>query len=334
MKLPLLLTKFLFKTNRLDLPGLGTYRVNTSALNNSLENKGRPFTMDAVSFEYNPGVPESADLVNYISHQSGKMRSLAASDLESMLQLAKQFINIGKPFTLEGAGSIQKKTNGDYEFLPALVTADQIREYMGHEPSSSSKSFETTRTERVVVAEAPPPPPVIKQPKREPIFEVAKPKNGWLKPVLAVLILAIIGLGIWGTYNFLIKKNKDTTDVTNTSGGNKPVIDTPKDTPENNNPIPSETITPDSPVPQSEVPVATPATRKDGATRFVLETTNKERGLKRYKQLIDYDWVVDLETRDSATYEIVMYLKIAASDIERVKDSLSSLSGRKVKIAP
>ncbi len=332
----------MFKTNRLDLPGLGTYRVNASALNNSLENKGRPFTMDAISFEYNPAVPESPDLVNYISHQSGKMRSLAASDLESMLQLAKQFINIGKPFTLEGVGSIQKKTSGDYEFLPALVTADQIREYMGHEPTSSSSSsakyVETTRAERVAVTEAPAPSPVIKQPKREPVFEIAKPKNGWLKPVLAVLILAVIGVGIWGTYNFLIKKNKGTTEETNNNGSasNKPVTetpDTPKDTSENNQ-VPPGTGTTEVPASLPAAPVTSPAVRKDGATRFVLETTNKERGLKRHKQLIDYDWVVDLETRDSVTYEIVIYLKVPASDTARVKDSLSSLSGRRVKITP
>ena len=40
----------------------------------------------------------------------------ASADLDSYLVLGKQFLNIGKPFIIEGLGVLEKSQQGDYEF--------------------------------------------------------------------------------------------------------------------------------------------------------------------------------------------------------------------------
>jgi hypothetical protein len=51
---------------------------------------------------------EDAELVIFIAENTGKMKSLVASDLDSNLELARQFLNIGKPYLFEGIGHFQK----------------------------------------------------------------------------------------------------------------------------------------------------------------------------------------------------------------------------------
>ena len=65
--------------------------------------------------------------------------------------------------------------------------------------------------------------------------------------------------------------------------------------------------------------------------KYVLEVAKKKRAVKRYNQLKDIRWKVELETQDSIQYKLFMLLP-ALSDTSRTIDSLTVMTGRKVYI--
>ena len=85
--------------------------------------------MEGVSFESNVLAKETAELIGFISSQAGKMKALAAADLDSHLELAQQFLNIGKPFLFEGIGSLVKLQSGKFEFITGDAVTEKIKEH-------------------------------------------------------------------------------------------------------------------------------------------------------------------------------------------------------------
>ena len=83
MKISPLLAQFLATNKQLSLAGLGRFILNASG---------------EITFEQDSSVREDSELVNFIAESTGKMKSLVASDLDSNLELARQFLNIGKPY--------------------------------------------------------------------------------------------------------------------------------------------------------------------------------------------------------------------------------------------
>ena len=83
MKISPLLAQYLFTNKQLSLAGLGRF---------ILEDSG------GITFHQDITVKEDPELVSFIAEKSGKMKSLIAADLDSNLELARQFLNIGKPY--------------------------------------------------------------------------------------------------------------------------------------------------------------------------------------------------------------------------------------------
>ncbi len=71
-----------------------------------------------VDFTFDKKAITSPELVDFISTKTGKSKMLIASDLESHLTQAREFINIGKTYQIINAGFIKKNNAGSYEFLP------------------------------------------------------------------------------------------------------------------------------------------------------------------------------------------------------------------------
>jgi hypothetical protein len=65
--------------------------------------------------------------------------------------------------------------------------------------------------------------------------------------------------------------------------------------------------------------------------KYILETAQKKRALKRYNQLKEIRWNVQLETEDSVQFKLFMLLP-AHGDTTKTIDSLRMLTGRKVHI--
>ena len=85
--------------------------------------------LEGVSFESKPSLKETPDLIAFIAEKTGKMKALAAADLDSHLVLAEEFLNIGKPFAFEGIGIITKLKPGEFEFTPVSVLTEKVKDY-------------------------------------------------------------------------------------------------------------------------------------------------------------------------------------------------------------
>jgi hypothetical protein len=69
-----------------------------------------------------------------------------------------------------------------------------------------------------------------------------------------------------------------------------------------------------------------------GMQKFILEVCNAKRAFERYGRLKTFFWDIQMETKDSATYKLFMLLPASANDTNRIIDSLSLLSGKRVYI--
>lgn len=299
VKIGPLLAHYLYSNKRLDLPGIGTFVLDNSVTVGTENIKqSKPILLEGVSFESNSSIKEPVEeLIQFISAQSGRIKPLAMADLDSYLWLALQFINIGKPYLIEGIGTITKINSGGFAFTTGPILTEKLSEYVARE------------AENIATREA--------DDNYKNIFYPKKEGLNWKKPVAILLILAGIGLAVWGGYNVYkktsVKKGAEENIDSKKKNGIIPVTDT------NNFPVDSSVI---------EVGQKIPA----GKNKFVLEVTDKSRAVKRFNKLKSFLWDVQMETTDSVSYKIFMLLPAIAADTTRIKDSLSMLNGKRVYI--
>ena len=303
MKLAYLLAQYLYTNKRLDLPGIGTFLLDPSVLIDTENNKHRNATPEGISFENNPSIQNAPDLVSYISSKSGKMRPLAESDLESHLQIAQQFLNISKPFTFEGIGTLVKNRPGEFEFTPGNIIPDRLKDHPEKEVHGLTKKETVDAKYQAYLSE-----PVVKSP--------------WRKPVIALLILCGIALAIWGGYT-ISTRQAGQTEVT--------ASETIAPTPQPLDPLQSNKV--DSTTIQKTDPT-------QANYKYVLEITKAPKVFKRYQQLKDTDLklkdaklkdVVQMETTDSIKYKLFVLLPVT-TDTTTTLMALTGFLGKKVYI--
>jgi hypothetical protein len=115
LKIEQLIVQYLYQNKEVTLQGIGTFKLNPAVELPTDTSKDFVMPEDAFEFEDNQKATEDAGLVEYIV-KSGKLRSLAISDIDSYVTLAKQFLNIGNPLFIEGVGTIQKNRQENYLF--------------------------------------------------------------------------------------------------------------------------------------------------------------------------------------------------------------------------
>jgi len=260
--------------------------------------------LEGVSFLHDRTVKEDPDLIAFISEHSGKIKALASADLYSHLELASQFLNIGKPFLLnigkpflfEGIGSLVKTQTGEFSFTPGQVIPDRmdsavLREYgketISEEPVGDYKS----------------------------VFYNKHTKSAWKKPAAIGLILLGFGLAIWGGYT-VYKKRTERSEKEET------VVSSDKNETNRNQSTISKS--PDTTIQKKDTTVTSiqPPIMPAGTKKFILEVSPKERA-----------WQVEMETRDSSLFTLYILLPVSPADTSRVLDSLSRLNGKRVYIA-
>lgn len=285
MKLAPLLSQYLYTNKRLDLPGIGTFLLGSKDIIE--QENGKNLIASNISFESNSSLKESPDLIKYISSQTGKMKALAIADLDSHLEQARQFLNIGKPFLFEGIGNLVKIRSGEFAFTSGETISDKIKEYSAREISSTSSTEESF----------------------DDIYP--KEKRKWRKPVTLLLLLAGIGLAIWGGYT-VYKKNSN-KEILSTSIAEKQnekgtllITDSSQLTRKDNDSIQEKSIVPEN-------------------YRFVIEVANKQRGLDRFATLKGFGLDVKMDTTDSPNYKLFFLLPAASSDTAKMIDSLRNL---------
>lgn len=291
MKLAPLLAQYLYTHKRLDLPGIGIFLLDPSSIIEPENSKQSKHTsLEGVSFENNLSLKETPDLIQFISSQTGKIKALAAADLDSHLGLAQQFLNIGKPFLFEGIGSLEKIKSGEFAFtsghiLPAAMKDLSVKEITSAPPTDDSLD------------------------DYKSVLYLKKVKAKWKKPIAVLFLLAGLALAVWGGYTVY----KRTTAKNNKA----PVKEKKEETSIlHNSPINQK----DSIIEPKQL-IVTPA----GNYKFVIETAAKDRALNRFSKLKGFGLNVQMETKDSASFKIFFILPAAVADTARMVDSLRGI---------
>lgn len=297
MKLAQQLAEYLASNKRLTLQGIGSFMLDNS-YNPDPDNRSKSIIHGNISFESNTGAKTDEGLIEYISAQTGKMKPLAASDLESQLELVHQFLNIGKPYLFDGIGTIAKTKDGGYSFVQGVTAFEKIPDRGIKDHNEDMPDFKSV---------------FLKEPKR----------INWRKPMIALVILMGLGLVIAAGY-YLYKRTseKETvsqTENTETTSKDEPVLvnDTSaakKDT---------------TPVTQVTPPVQQPVSTD---YKFVVDQFKAPRAFTRFNQLKANGWPIQMETKDSVTYKLFVTMPVASTDTLRALDSLTALNGRRVFI--
>jgi hypothetical protein len=298
VKLPLLLAQFLRERQHLRLPGIGVFRLSGQP---SASEADAQIPLSNIQFEWKP-VPEAEDaLIDFIKEKTGKIKPLAIADLDSYIESGLQMLNIGKPFYIEGIGTIHKTQEGQYGFTARELTV--VRQ-------------EEARTTKKEQAD-----------KRTSVFDDEKytpSVNPWQKIVVAALILGGLAIVVFGGY-YLYNQNNGESNL---------MLDNPLPTTADTTQLRKDTLN-IIPTDSSQLTAtyASNVSTTAGAYKFILETTNnKKRALRRYNQLRSYMLDVKMDTQDSVAYKLYFVIPASASDTARIKDSLSRYYVSKVRI--
>lgn len=186
---------FLYSNRSISLEGIGAFALATEVEEGS--NAGMQ-TVNGVSFQQNKRAVTTEAFVPYVAEKEGKNKLLVASDIESFLSQTRQFINIGRPFVIEGVGIVKLGKNWQYEFVENTGNESQ-------EPDSLKRYRE-------------------KQPNRYTESHVKKSKGNNLNVVVLIITLVIIG-GIIASIYYYMKQDsgfsttsvKDSTNTVDTS---------------------------------------------------------------------------------------------------------------------
>ncbi len=186
MKIEQLLVQHFYNSKEVTLQGMGTFTLLPGFVMPSEKDKDTEMPDNAISFKYDPKAAEDEALINFIVEQTRKMKSLASADLDSYLMLGKQFLNIGKPFKIEGLGMLVKNQQGEYQFT------------QGH---SFNAKLETAAV-------------VLKEKREDVDISFASEVKKEPRSNKGLLIAAVIfALGLTGTATwYFLQRNKNTAE--------------------------------------------------------------------------------------------------------------------------
>ncbi|HUP11137.1 MAG TPA: hypothetical protein VM187_02960 [Niastella sp.] len=321
MKISVLVAQYFYQNKRLNLPGIGTFFLDVAVDVQNID-KGSRDLLDHIHFAQKNIARPDEELIDFIRKHTGKIRPLAESDLDTFVADGKLMLNIGKPFHIEGIGTLNKNREGVYEFTPGQPVIQRLET----PPALTNAEH------------------LEERPKRRSVFDddPNEARNSQIRRV-AIIIGVIVGIGIivWGGYSLFSSKVKDPQTVTAVSTGSSE--DTQQQTSEYlsnlNDPKKAlENVINKDSVMLNEVngvdttrainPTSTPATTPAPAVatgpqkmyKYVLQTTRSRTTavsmLNRLKPK------VQLETVDSTVFKIVISLPGTPADTTRIKDSL------------
>ncbi|AXY73068.1 hypothetical protein D3H65_03380 [Paraflavitalea soli] len=294
MKLSILLAQYFYQHKQLNLPSIGSFSLDAAVSVPDQNDKNFREFLKYVQFKQQPVAKADDTLIDYIRAHTGKIKPLAESDLESYLADGKLLLNIGKPFHIDGIGSLHKNKLGIYEFIagePSLERMEVISEPRETErPAAASNKKKSAFDESYSRIEA----------------------HNTRRKSLLIGTLVVIGLAVivWGGYVLY-----------NNNNGKE--LSTPPQQVVQDTSLPASDTTAKAPV--DSTPVTTASTLPPGSYKFIFETTAKKaRALKRHAFLLPLNKDIKLETTDSLTFNISIVLPATPADTIRLKDSLNA----------
>ena len=315
MKISVLVAQYFYQHRVLNLPGIGSFYLDDVVDIQSIGDRSSRDLLEHIHFAQKTITRPDDELIDFIRKHTGKIKPLAESDLDTFVSDGKLMLNIGKPFFIEGIGTLQKNKDAVYEFVPGHPVVQRLESpqpltLIEHEPA---------------------------QVKRRSVFD-DDPNESRNKSIrkMAIGIGAVIGIGIilWGGYSLFSSKVKTdpkaaTTAVANEEDSQRTSqylhnLDDPKKALEEvvrkdtviQNVTPGETEK-DLTTKPTPAPVATGPSKM---YKFVLQTTKyratAEKMLNKLKPR------VQMEAVDSTLFKIVISLPGTPADTTRIKDSL------------
>lgn len=287
MKIEQLIVQHLYNNKKVTLQDIGTFILHADVSLQADNDKEGVMPENAVSFQFNKKAAQDEELIEYIVSQTRKIKPLATSDLESYSILAKQFLNIGKPFPIEGLGVLLKNQAGTYEFTQGIQVNPKLEPApsLPKEKVSEEISFSTTETPR-------------------------KDNRKW---IYLILLLLIISAGAV-IYYFLTQNNKDSS-VEKIVQTNTDSTQTAKDT----------MVQPLKPAVDSSAMQA--KTDSVHFAVVIKEYPTKFAADRAFSKLTSYGHKVELQQVDSVNFKIAMQFATGLSDTTRARDSLKILFG-------
>jgi len=284
MKIEQLIVQQLYNKKKVTLQDIGTFTLSPDVILPTDSDKDTVMPENAVSFEFNKKAKQDDDLIDFIVTHTRKIKPLATSDLESYSILAKQFLNIGKPFPIEGLGVLQKSQAGDYEFVQGQSVNAKL--------DAAPALLKEKAVEEISFA----------APAKE------TPANKWVWALVTFLIIAI-GATL---YYFFHKENKD-APVPQISTAVTDTLVIPKDTLAILQPAKPDTIKPTPAVSDSN----------SYTFKVVIkEYPTKDAAQKAFDKYTTYGHKLIMYSKDSGTYKLAMPFKTPLADTLRAKDSL------------
>lgn len=294
------LATYLYKNKSLQLEGIGTFTLDEGVVVPNEQDKEVYYPIEGLAFVYDPKHVTEESLIKYLVEKLGKITPLVRSDLESYLSNIKQFLNLGKPYTIEGVGTLSKNNHGDYEFTPGnfLPVKEELNPRRENEEHNYPPRNQDSNAGRIFV-------------------------------IVLIIIAALAALGGigWGVTNLIANyQNREEVQVEQQGYADtlqEPAADTA---------VIADTTSPA----MSMKPDSARLGDTLASYKMVFEVTRyRDRAITRSQQLNTFGSAVKVDTitvRDSIRYRLYLPMKVYASDTARVRDSLSILFGAPVKI--
>ena len=275
----------------MSLQGIGTFSIDAPLPEVTDNDKPVVIPANAVSFQYNPKAGEEESIIDFIVTHTKKIKPLASADLDSFLTLGRQFLNIGKPFTIQNLGTLEKLTSGELEFRPGQLILQKVET-----PKDITNAKEENDTENLFND-----------------YQGKPRRSGNGKGIFLILfILIVLGFGAWAAWKYFFTNNNQESSQ---SENIVPLTDTLSTT---NNSLVRDSIPVDTTA-ISQKPVSDSV-----AFNVVVGTyASKESASARLAKLKNFGRKVIMYTSDSLTYKVAHPFMLPLADTTRILDSLN-----------
>jgi hypothetical protein len=290
MKVEQLILQYLFLNKSVSLENIGTFYLSVNTVITSDNDDELNIPEGSITFDFNPKIAADEGFINFIVEKTRKIKSLAASDLESYTILGKQFLNIGKPFIIKGLGAVLKNQSDEYIFNQSQFISAKV------EISPAVNLEKDISAEKINFS------------------SVKKKKSGKWNIVFFILIILVLCLATLFTVHYFISRsnNEELKRDINLKQTEPAIIDS----------IPakvdsSKLSTPDSLKIQSYKIVVRSYNNIEDANRIF----NIFKGYPIAKTMIIY-------SKDSINYHLAIPINSLYKDSTKIKDSIRILFGK------
>jgi uncharacterized protein YpmS len=290
-KISPLISHYLQQSKSLNLEGYGRFFVDNNLAFE--DNNEKVISSTPIQYEYNPNAKTDEAFITFIVKETGKIKPLAIADLDTFLSLGKQLLNISKPLVIDGLGTLNKATAGNYEFIggifePPKINTDNDRDRRIRE-SKEPQRQKAVSFERDYVGEK-------------------KPQKGMAKKVLGALtLLVLLGGAGYAIYTFLIAKDENNISTVKKEKVTAKIVDTTTQKKELVAVLP-KTVLPDS-LGRIEYKV-------------VVNVLDKIAATSRVAKLQSFKYNPIMYSSDSVNYKVAFVVKSFPQDSVRIKDSI------------